>query len=180
MTNHKRCDAKTRENLANDQRPYAVILSCSDSRVPPEMIFDQGLGEIFVVRSAGHVVEPALLGSIEFAVAVLGASLVMVLGHSKCGAVASACDHPGEFHGNLGALLQVIVPAVAKIKDKAAGKSWEEKVAMAIDENIKLAASSLTERSNILKRMAEEGRIQIIKARYDLDTGVVKVLKDDF
>jgi len=112
MTGQKLCDAKARQSLATGQKPYAVILTCSDSRVPPEIIFDKGLGEIFVIRVAGNVPDPIVLGSIEYAAEHIGSPLVMVLGHERCGAVTAAVDAKGKPEGNIGAIVKTIAPAV--------------------------------------------------------------------
>ena len=108
-------DAKRRAEVANGQKPFAIIVSCSDSRVGPEVVFDQGLGDIFVVRAAGHVVDDVGLGSIEYAVEHLGSSLILVLGHERCGAVAAAVAR-GKTSGHVPAIVKAIKPAVAKAK----------------------------------------------------------------
>jgi carbonic anhydrase len=166
----------TRQALAAGQRPYAVILSCSDSRVPPEIIFDKGLGEIFVVRVAGNVADPIIIGSIEYAVEHFGSSLIMVLGHSRCGAVTAAVDATGDEHGNIGAIVKTILPAVqlARQETKSAGKS--ELVEAAVDMNIKLTAESLVEQSPVIRSFVDSGKVKIVNAKYDLDTGTVKLL----
>ena len=166
----------TRETLAKGQKPYAIILSCSDSRVPPEIIFDKGLGEIFVARVAGNVADPVVLGSIEYAAEHLGSPLIMVLGHERCGAVTAAVGAKGKPEGNIGAILRLIQPAVKQAKKEAAGKAKEELVETAIDDNVKLVAANLTKQSKILKEMAEAGKVKIVGAKYDLDDGKVSVM----
>ena len=111
-----------REALATGQKPFAIILACSDSRVPPEIIFDQGLGEIFVVRVAGNVPDPVILGSIEYAAEHFNCPLVMVLGHKRCGAVTAAVQSQGPPHGNIGAIIKTIAPAVKQAKKDVEGR----------------------------------------------------------
>ena len=104
-------DAAAREKLARTQHPYAIILACSDSRVPPELVFDKSLGEIFVVRVAGNVADPIILGSIEYAAEHLGSKLIMVLGHERCGAVTATVNNKGKPEGNIGAIISAIQPS---------------------------------------------------------------------
>lgn len=177
MTGLKLCDLPTREGLAKSQKPYAIVLCCSDSRVPPEIIFDKGLGELFIVRVAGNVVDPIVLGSIEYAAEHIGSPLVMVLGHERCGAVTAAVDAKGTPEGNIGSVIRSITPAVQQAKKKAKGKSKPELVETAIDDNVKLVSAALTKQSRILKHLHDAGKIKIVTAKYDLDDGTVTVLK---
>jgi carbonic anhydrase len=177
MTGQKLCDLPTRQGLAKGQNPYAIILSCSDSRVPPEIIFDKGLGEIFVVRVAGNIPDPVVLGSIEYAAEHLGSPLVMVLGHERCGAVTAAVDAKGKPEGNIGAIISKITPAVKQAKKEAAGKPKAELVETAIDDNVKLVSAALTKQSKVIKHLVDAGKIKIVSAKYDLDDGKVTVLK---
>jgi len=170
-------DATAREKLATSQHPYAIILSCSDSRVPPELIFDKALGEIFVVRVAGNVADPIVLGSIEYAAEHLGSPLIMVLGHERCGAVTAAVDAKGKPEGNIGAIVKEIQPSAKKAKEIKKGKSHEEVVDCAVTVNVKSVAASLTKRSKVLAEQLKEGKIKIVAARYDLDDGKVTLLK---
>lgn len=170
------CGPSVREKLARGQRPYAVVLSCSDSRVPPELVFDKGLGEIFVVRVAGNVADPFVLGSIEYAAEHLGAPLVVVLGHSRCGAVTAAVEAHGEPEGNIGSILKAIAPAVESAKGEAKGKQGPALVEAAIAENAMRTAASLGKDSPVLRRLAEEGRLRIVAAKYSLDDGRVERL----
>lgn len=186
MTSGALCSAPTRESLAKGQKPYAIVLSCSDSRVPPEIIFDKGLGEIFVVRVAGNVVDPVTLGSIEYAAEHLGSPLVVVLGHERCGAVTAAVDAKGKPEGNIGAIVKSIAPAVKKAKSqskdskKKEGTGYEKVklVECAIDENVKLVAGNITKQSAVLKELVKKGKVKIVTAKYDLDDGLVTLLKD--
>jgi carbonic anhydrase len=170
-------NAAAREKLARTQKPYAIILSCSDSRVPPEIIFDKGLGEIFVVRVAGNIPDPIIVGSIEYAVEHLGSTLVMVLGHQRCGAVIAAVDAKGKPVGNIGAIMKVITPAVNQAKAEYKGKEKAELVETAINDNVKLVTANLTKQSSILNHFVKEGKVKIVPAKYDLDDGKVTLLE---
>jgi len=167
--------ATAREKLATSQKPYAIILSCSDSRVPPEIIFDKSLGEIFVVRVAGNVPDPVVIGSVEYAAEHLGSPLVMVLGHERCGAVTATVDAKGKAEGNIGAIVKAIAPALKKVqKDKHCDSKDKAKfVECVVDENAKLVAANLTKQSAILAHLAKEGKLKIVAAKYDLDDGKV-------
>lgn len=153
------------------QHPEAVILSCADSRVPPEVIFDEGIGDLFVVRVAGNVSEPASLGSIEYAAEHLGVPLVVVLGHHKCGAVKATSEAKGKVEGNIGALVKEIAPAVAEAK-KRPGK--EGLVDDAVHANVALVAKQLTSESKVMSHLVHEGKVKIVTAVYDLETGAIE------
>lgn len=170
------CDTARREELAKGQKPYAIILSCSDSRVPPEIVFDKTMGEIFVVRVAGNVPDPVILGSIEYAAEHIGSPLVMVLGHERCGAVTAAVDAKGKPEGNIGAIVKTIAPAVKTAKAATKGKAKPEVVEAACDANVRLVAANLTKKSPVIAKLAKEGKIKIVTAKYDLDDGVVSLL----
>jgi len=167
---------------ANDTRdgqwPFAVVLSCIDSRTSAVLIFDQGLGDIFSVRIAGNIVNTDILGSMEFACKVAGSKLVVVLGHSKCGAVKGACDHVEM--GNLTELLSKIQPAVYQEKETLTNRTasngpFVENVA---EINVKRNVKNIIERSFILEQMIENGEIGIVGAMHDLETGNVKFYND--
>jgi carbonic anhydrase len=177
MSLQKRSTPTVRESLAKSQKPYAVILSCSDSRVPPEVIFDKGLGEIFVVRVAGNIPDPIVLGSIEYAVEHLGTPLIMVLGHERCGAVTAAVDANGKAEGNIGAIVKTINPAVVQAKKEYKGKDKSQLVEAAINDNIRLVQANLTKNSPVIEHLVKEGKVKIIAAKYDLDDGKVTVIK---
>ena len=162
--------AARRHALRDGQKPFALILSCADSRVPPELIFDQGLGDLFVIRVAGHAVDDTVLASVEFAVLLLDVSLVMVLGHSQCGAVEAACGG-GELPGNMSKLVTTIQPAVAAAK-KLPGDLAEN----AVKTNAKMTAEKLLVRSSLLRQSASDDQVKIVVALYTLDTGVVELL----
>jgi carbonic anhydrase len=173
----KLCDITTRRKLTKGQQPYAVILTCSDSRVPPEIIFDKGLGEIFVIRVAGNILDPVVLGSIEYAAEHLGSPLIMVLGHERCGTITAAVDAKGKPEGNLGSIIKAIFPAVKQAKKEYTGKDKAQLVETAIDNNTKLVAADLTRRSSLLKQLVKEGKVKIVTAKYDLDDGTVTLMK---
>lgn len=159
---------------SDGQHPFAVILSCIDSRTSAELIFDQGLGDVFSVRVAGNILNEDILGSMEFACKVAGAKVIVVLGHTKCGAIKGACDHVEM--GNLTALLKKIKPAVDSektVKTDRTSKNSEfvEKVAQI---NVKLTVDEIAKRSPILKDMIDNGEIGIVGGTYDVTTGVVE------
>ncbi|QWV94896.1 carbonic anhydrase [Geomonas oryzisoli] len=169
-----------RTDLVAGQHPYAIVLTCSDSRVPPEILFDKGLGEIFVARVAGNIASASeLLGSIEYGVEHLGASLIMVLGHSKCGAVTATYDShvtgtmPAK---NIDSLVKAIDPAVTEVLATNPTGTKAEVVEECIVENIKKVAESIEVNSPIVKEYLEVGKVKLVKAKYDLATGVVTVL----
>lgn len=153
------------------QFPFAVILSCIDSRTSAELIFDQGLGDVFSVRVAGNVVNEDVLGSMEYACKVAGSKLVIVLGHSKCGAVTSACQHVEL--GNITALLSKIQPAVRQVEAEVGTITTEENVQKVADANVDLAISVIRKQSEILATLEKEGEIKIVGGMYDVETGVV-------
>ena len=178
---------KVNRNLlqqANDtsdgQHPFAAILSCIDSRTSAELIFDQGLGDVFSIRIAGNIINEDILGSMEFACKVAGSKIIVVLGHTKCGAVKGACDHVEM--GNLTALLTKIRPAVddemTTTENRNSGNDeFVEKVAAI---NIKRAVKSISERSPILKEMLEKGEIDLIGGTHDITTGEVTFYQSTF
>ena len=153
------------------QYPIAIVLSCIDSRSPTELIFDQGVGDVFNARVAGNVVDSDILGSMEFACKVSGAKLILVMGHSNCGAVRGACDE--VVLGNLTGLLEKIKPSIKKIEaeDKSSGNTeFVERVAK---ENVFNTIEMIRLKSPILKEMEEAGKIEVKGAMYDLETGIV-------
>jgi len=161
---------KLRESLAQGQHPKAIVLSCSDSRVPPEILFDQSLGDLFVVRAAGNITDAIGLGSMEYAFEHLGSTVLVVLGHTKCGAVTAACSGDNMPTPNLQAMVDQIRPAVAKVKDSAKGDALVE---MAIKENVHQSARDVLARSEVLRHGKEEGKLTVFEAEYRLDTGEV-------
>jgi carbonic anhydrase len=162
------------------QWPFAIILSCIDSRTSAELIFDQGLGDIFSVRIAGNIVNTDILGSMEFACKVAGSKLILVLGHTKCGAIKGACDHVEM--GNLTELLSKIQPAVysesettnTEKRNSKNGKFVENVAAI----NVKRSVKNIIERSFIIEQMVEKGEIGVVGAMYNIETGKVEFYKD--
>lgn len=188
MTSSKLCDLTTRASLAKSQQPYAIILTCSDSRVPPEILFDKGLGEIFVIRVAGNIPDPVVLGSIEYAAEHLGSPLIMVLGHERCGAVKATVDAKGKSSGskNIDAIVKQVAPSVktaakecqaCKDDKKCAETKPSEFVECVVDANAKNVAANLTKDSKIIKHLLHEKKIKIVAAKYDLDDGTVSLFK---
>jgi len=158
---------------SDSQHPFAVVLSCIDSRTSAELIFDQGLGDIFSIRIAGNIINEDVLGSMEFGCKVAGAKIIVVLGHTKCGAIKGACDHVEM--GNLTALLSKIRPAVddeqtIKENRNSSNSEFVEKVAAI---NVSRSVKSIIERSPILKEMVEGGQIRIVGGNHDIATGIV-------
>lgn len=159
-----------RVELANGQRPFAIVLTCADSRVSPEIYFDQGLGDIFVLRNAGNVLNDHTIGSIEYAVDHLGATLVVVVGHSKCGAVAATVAG-GHAPGHLPSIVQSIKPAV----DQSASLPGD-KVDNAVRMNAQLVAAELSQCGPLLADAVAKGALKVVAARYDLASGKIEVL----
>jgi carbonic anhydrase len=156
-----------RREVAKGQRPFAVIVSCSDSRVPPEIIFDQGIGDLFIIRVAGNVLDSIGMGSIEYAVEHLGTGLVLVLGHSKCGAV-TATVQGGEAHGHIGSIIHAIAPAVEQAKGLTGDLTDN-----AIRANVGLVAEQIRSSKPVLSKLAGEGKLKVAGGYYDIDTGRV-------
>ena len=167
---HPRRDAFRRADTLGGQTPFAVVLTCSDSRVAPEVIFDQGVGDIFVVRTAGNIAGEIALGSIEYAVEHLNAPLVLVLGHQKCGAVSATVDG-GEAPGHIKSVVEHIAPAV----ERARGLQGDL-LANAIDTNILETVHQLRTSAPILAEFVNARRLEVFGARYNLDTGSVTFL----
>jgi len=165
-----------REQLLNAQHPIAVIITCSDSRVPPEFIFNQGLGDLFVVRVAGNVIDKIELGSVEYAVKHLKTPLIVVMGHQHCGAIEAAVEESGKVQqGNIGAILEKIEPSVKKVKWKSLkGENLVEEVT---NENIYNSSREIKQ-SKVIKQQLEKGNIKIVEAKYILKSGVVQWLNN--
>lgn len=159
------------KNLQNGQSPYAVILACSDSRVPPELVFDESLGKLFIIRLAGNVATPEAIGSIEYAVDHLGSQLVLVLGHSKCGAVTAAVNG-GHTTPNIEKLIHYIEPAVNEAKSIG---EVPDLVKVCVDMNVKQQIKNLFAHSHLLEEKAASGSLKIVGGVYELSTGEVKI-----
>jgi len=155
--------------VAPSQEPFAAILGCADSRFPAEILFDRGVGDIFVCRVAGNVTTPEEKGSLEFGTLVLGAKVLMVVGHENCGAVKAAITG-GELPGQIGSLTQAIKPAVESSKNQPG-----DKVVNAVKENIKLQASRLKD-SPVISQLIQEGKLLVVGGYYDLDTAAVQII----
>ncbi len=166
-------DSKRKE-LLKGQSPFAIVVTCSDSRLAPEIIFDQGLGDIFVIRVAGNVLDPIALGSIEYAAEHLHAPLLIILGHEQCGAVKAAMDAKGKPEGNIGAIVSKIIPAVKAAKTK--GGTRDDILNNAIKENVLVQEKYLMSKSPILKHLIEKGELKVITAIYHLGSGEVEIL----
>ncbi|MBK1657797.1 carbonic anhydrase [Paracraurococcus ruber] len=165
-----------RIELARGQAPFCVLVGCSDSRVPPELLFGRGLGELFIIRNAGNTVDTAALGSIEYGVGVLGCPLIVVLGHEACGAVAAAVDvvdRNATFPGVIGEMIQPIIPAVLAARSQS-GDLLDNAVRM----NARRVAGRLKTQSTVLQEALQQKRLKIIAARYDFDDGDVDWFED--
>ncbi len=162
-----------RQELTKGQSPFATILSCSDSRVAPELIFDEGLGDIFIVRVAGNVVQSTTLGSIEYGVEHLKTPLLVILGHESCGAVKATIEAKGKPEGNIGAILKKIMPAVNAVK-KRNGSS--DLLNAAVQENIKNTYRDVM-KSKIVAELVHEGKLKVVAAEYYLGTGKVQLIE---
>jgi|SRR6476661_3803227 len=157
--------------VAPSQAPFAAILGCADSRVPVEIIFDRGFGDIFVDRVAGNVATPEEIGSLEFGCLELGAKVILVLGHERCGAVKAAIQG-GELPGDIGSLTKAIKPAVESTKNQPG-----DPVENAVKANVRLQANRL-KASPVIHQLIEEGKLKVVGGYYDLDTGAVTILPE--
>lgn len=159
------------------QSPFAIILGCSDSRVPAEIVFNQGLGDLFVIRVAGNIIAPSLIGSVEFAAANFGTKLVVVLGHSHCGAVEAAVnqlEQPDAQHSpNLAAIVNRILPAIESVVGAADASDHEARLSAAVRANIQTSTEQLRHGSEILSDLIEHEGLTIVGAEYCLETGIV-------
>ena len=160
-----------RKELVEGQHPFAVILGCADSRVAPELLFDQGLGDLFVIRVAGNIVDDAVLGSIEYAVEHLGTKLIVVLGHEKCGAISAAVEG-GAAAGHLKSLVTAIRPAV-----QATAHDPGDKIHNCVVANARRVATQIRESKPVLKEQVANNRVKVVAADYELDTGRVRLLE---
>ncbi|MCX8517251.1 MAG: carbonic anhydrase [Rhodoferax sp.] len=162
-----------RQHVAAGQAPWATIVSCADSRVPPELLFGGvGLGQLFVVRNAGNMVDTAAMGSIEYGAAVLGVPLIVVLGHERCGAVAAACDvvrKGTQFPGSIGPMVEAIVPAALAVASEPG-----DMVENAVRESAMRTAKKIVKSSSILADLVRSGKVRVLAGKYDLDEGHVE------
>lgn len=168
---------RRRAELAAGQAPFAVILGCSDSRVPVEIVFDQGLGDLFVIRVAGNIVAPSQVGSVEFAAARYGTPLVVVLGHSSCGAIEATLEElqrPTENQSrNLHSIVERVRPSVASLLETPLRHSPADLVRHAVRANIRASVSHLRHGSQVIEQLIQEDGLLVIGAEYSLETGVV-------
>ncbi|WP_434353365.1 carbonic anhydrase [Psychrobacter sp. HD31] len=170
----------------DEQNPVAIILGCSDARVPVELVFDQGLGDLFVIRVAGNVVAPSQIGSVEFAAEKFGTRLVVVLGHSHCGAVTACVEalmNPEQKQSpNIRSIVDRISPSVYNLHEIAAASGEEVDINMLIDRsvraNVRMSVSQLKHGSRIIEDMVDSGELLVVGAEYDLKTGKVKFLNN--
>ncbi len=173
-------DRTRREALVSGQKPFAIILGCSDSRVPAEIVFDQGLGDLFVIRVAGNIVAPSQVGSVEFAAECFGTQLVVVLGHSNCGAVKATLEEltrPNKnCSQNLRAIVDRIRPSLEQLNEGRNTRDLSALTPLAVKANIRESVQALRNGSEILKRMVAENRLLVIGAEYSLETGLVEFL----
>lgn len=169
---------ETRDSLYNSQHPFAVVISCSDSRAPVEILFDVGIGDIFTIRTAGHILTEAGLASLEYAIDHLNVNLVVVMGHENCGAVKASLEEHGESnheHSHIDTLIEKIKPAVEKAKKEA--KSDNELFDLSIKYNVLNTIDSIISSSNIAKKAVESNKIKFIPAKYHIKSGVVEILE---
>jgi carbonic anhydrase len=172
LTNHMR-----RQELATGQEPFATILGCSDSRVPAELVFDQGLGDLFVIRVAGNIVAPSQVGSVEFAAERAGTRLVVVLGHSQCGAILATLEELGrpsqDRSRNLRSIVDRIRPSVEPLLGTELGQNQDALVRHAVRANIRASANHLRHGSEVLEQLIQTNGLLVVGAEYSLETGVV-------
>jgi carbonic anhydrase len=159
------------KEVSRSQHPFATLLCCADSRVPPEILFDEGIGDLFDIRVAGNIVTNEVLGSIEYAVDILNTPLIMVLGHERCGAVTAAVQ--GErLPGHISSFVKAIKPVISKTK----GESLDDAVDKAVIANVQYQVKKLKQNSKIISQRLLEGKLKIVGGRYDLDTGEVGLI----
>ena len=166
-----------RRELPAGQEPLAIILGCSDARVPAEIVFDQGLGDLFVIRVAGNIVAPSQIGSVEFAAAAFGTRLVVVLGHSNCGAIHATLEQLArptrDQSPNLRSIVNRIRPAVEGLMERGAGGDRDALVHQAVRANIRMSADHLRHGSEVLEQAIEKDGLLVVGAEYSLESGVV-------
>jgi carbonic anhydrase len=170
-------DQSRRSELVSGQAPFAIILGCSDSRVPAELVFDQGLGDLFVIRVAGNIVAPSQIGSVEFAAHRFGTRLVVVLGHSTCGAVLATLEElkllTENRQGNLNSIVDRIRPSVEALLEAGHEHNSKDLLEHAVRANILASVNQLRHGSEILKQLIRNDNLLVVSAEYSLDTGIV-------
>lgn len=167
---HGNQTAQREAEVAKEQHPFAIILGCADSRVPPEIIFDEGLGDLFVVRVAGNIVDDAIVASIEYAADHLSSPLLMVLGHERCGAVAATLKG-GELPGHISTLAEAIAPAINSTKNQPG-----DQLDNCVRANVKMVVEKLKSNQPVLSEFVKADKLKIVGGRYDLDTGRVDII----
>jgi carbonic anhydrase len=169
--------ADRREVLKEQQAPFAIILGCSDSRVPAEMIFDQGLGDLFVIRVAGNITQPSQIGSVEYAVTAFGTRLVVILGHSRCGAIEATLRRIAEQHGesspNIRSIVEFVRPSVEPLLEAGADDDPDSLIDRAVRANVRASVEQMRRGSGVLEALERDDRLLIVGAEYSLDTGLV-------
>lgn len=167
-----------RAKLMQRQEPFAIVLGCSDSRVPAEIVFDQGLGDLFVIRVAGNIVAPSQIGSIEFAVEMFGTRLVVVLGHSQCGAILATIEElrrPREKQSrNLQSIVDRVRPSVEELMEAAVGQDDSELVYRAVRANIRASVNHIRHGSELIEELTRDDGLTVVGAEYSLETGRVE------
>jgi carbonic anhydrase len=175
-TVHPRIDAaRRRETLTGGQHPFATVIACSDSRVPVEIIFDQGIGDIFSIRVAGNVCDVDEIGSIEYSVDQLGTPLILVLGHTHCGAVTVVVTR-AEVHGNIAKLVDKIAPAVEQARQDNQGLSEKELIPEAVKANVRQSIEDLLKGSRAVRERIKTGKVKVIGGVYDIGSGKVEIM----
>lgn len=173
---------KRRAKLVGGQEPFAIILGCSDSRAPAELIFDQGLGDLFVIRVAGNIVAPSQIGSVEFAAEQFGTQLVVVLGHSQCGAISATLEqlqHPTAMRSpHLHSIVRRIQPAVQALLETELKNDHDALKAQAVRANIRASVNQLSHGSEILETRIAAGQLKVVGAEYSLETGAVDFFQE--
>jgi carbonic anhydrase len=171
-----------RVEIEEQQQPFAIILGCSDSRVPVELVFDQGLGDLFVIRVAGNIVAPSQVGSIEFAAERFGSRLVVVLGHSQCGAILATLDelrHPTNSHSsNARSIVDRVRPSVEKLLSTEAANDPDALVRQAVRANVENSVDQLRRGSEILEQLIRDDGLRVVGSEYSLETGIVEFFDD--
>jgi carbonic anhydrase len=166
-----------RAGLTDSQSPFAIILGCSDSRVPAEIVFDQGLGDLFVIRVAGNIVAPSQVGSVEFAAQRFKTGLAVVLGHSQCGAILATLEElrsPGEQSRNLLSIVDRVRPSIEVLLDTGIARDETALIKHAVRANIRASCNQLRHGSRVLEQLIEQDRLAVVGAEYSLETGIVE------
>lgn len=183
-SNEPMIGAARRAEIAVTQNPFAIVLGCSDSRVPAEIVFDQGLGDLFVIRVAGNIVAPSQLGSIEFAIDRFGTNLVVVLGHSRCGAITATLDAiqaeeaSGPMSRNMASIVDRILPAMSPIVRALPGGARDSLIAAGVRANVQASVNHIRHGTVALERMTLRNELLIVGAEYDLASGEVLFFDD--